>query len=205
MPRSYSMERRDQQVALTRERILVAAREVFGSRGARGTTLAEVARAADVSPTTVSNHFATQEALLEAVVSRLLEEVEVPDVGSLAGARSFEARVRAVTRAMFAFYERTEVWFRLLGDELTSVPAVVAAEAEYRSRIHALLVAAFGARGDERLFRVAGGLIHPATFAALREAGWGPDEAAELIAESVTHQARRSTRARCRHPPLRRG
>jgi AcrR family transcriptional regulator len=188
------MERRRQQVAETRERILVAAREVFGVRGARGTTLAEVARAADVSPTTVSNHFPTQDALLEAVVARLVEELVVPDVSVLAGIRAFAARVRAATRAMFEFYERTNVWFRLLGDELADVRALSAAEAEFRARVHTLLTAALGGHADERLFRVAGGLIHPATFNALREVGWSVEEAADLIADSVVGQARRSRR-----------
>jgi AcrR family transcriptional regulator len=189
MPRGYAMERRRQQVAATRERILLAAWEIFGARGARGTTLAEVARRADVSPTTVSNHFETQEALLEAVIERLLEEVAVPDPGILQGLGSFPARVRAFTQAMFAFYERTNVWFRLLRDELTDVPAIAAADAEFRSRVGALLTATLGQRADERLYRVAGGLIHPATFNALREVGWSVEEAADLIADSVIRQA----------------
>jgi AcrR family transcriptional regulator len=186
------MERRREQVAATRERILLAARETFAERGARGTSLAEVARLADVSPTTVSNHFETQEALLEAVIERLVEEVAVPDPGILHDLRSFPARVRAVTQAMFAFYERTNVWFRLLGDEITDVPAIAAADAEFRSRVGVLLTAALGRRADERLYRVAGGLIHPATFNALREVGWSVEDAADLIADSVIGQARRS-------------
>ena len=84
MPRGYAMERRRQQVAATRERILLAARETFAERGARGTSLAEVARLADVSPTTVSNHFETQDALLQAVIERLVEEVAVPGIEELA-------------------------------------------------------------------------------------------------------------------------
>ncbi len=190
MPRGYAMDRRQLQVQATRERVLSAARDVFGRRGARGTTLAEVARVADVSPTTVSNHFASQESLLEAVIERLLEEVAIPGPDVLAGSRSLLARVRAVTKAMFEFYERTDAWFRLLGDELTSVPAVAAADAEFRARVQVLLAAAFGRRADERLFRVAGALIHPATFAALQEVGWSTDDAADLIAESIVHQAR---------------
>lgn len=190
MPRGYAMERRQLQVLATRGRILSAARDVFGRRGARGTTLAEVARAADVSPTTVSNHFASQEALLEAVIERLVEEVAIPSPVILDGLRSFSARVRAVTQAMFAFYERTNVWFRLLGDELTDVPAITRADAEFRGKVAALLGAAFGTHADERLFRVAGGLIHPATLNALREVGWSVEEAADLIADSIIRQAR---------------
>jgi AcrR family transcriptional regulator len=56
-------------VAETRERILDAAMKEFSKQGVQATTMMEVARQADVSPRTVSNHFATHEELIEAVVA----------------------------------------------------------------------------------------------------------------------------------------
>src|SRR4030095_13428033 len=121
MPRAYSMQQRAKQVAQTRERIIEAAVELFAKRGARATTMTEVARLADVSPATVTNHFAAPDLLLEAVVHRLMADVEIPDLSIFAGARSLPARIRALTSAMYAFYERTQRWFDLLGAELTDV------------------------------------------------------------------------------------
>ncbi len=77
MPRAYSMQRRAEQVAQTRERIIDVAMDLFARRGAQGTTMTEVARLADVSPATVTNHFATPDLLLEAVVHRLMADVEI--------------------------------------------------------------------------------------------------------------------------------
>jgi AcrR family transcriptional regulator len=50
-----------------RERILEAARTLFGSRGFETVTMAEVARAAGVARATVFNHFGTKGALVEAI------------------------------------------------------------------------------------------------------------------------------------------
>jgi AcrR family transcriptional regulator len=51
----------------------------------------EVARQADVSPTKVANHFPTQESLIEAVVDRVLADIQVPDSTIFAGVRSLRA------------------------------------------------------------------------------------------------------------------
>ena len=97
------MERRSTQVAETRDRILGAALELFSERGAQGTTLNELARRADVAPTTVSNHFKTQESLIEAVVERIVADIRVPDSTIFAGTRSVTGRLRILTRSMFEF------------------------------------------------------------------------------------------------------
>src|SRR5690242_6211020 len=112
-PRAYSMQRRAEQSAQTRARIVGAALEVFGERGARGTTMTEVARVADVSPATVANHFATPDLLLEAVVERLMAGIQVPDQSIFRGVTSLDGRLRSLTAAMFAFFERTQRWFDL--------------------------------------------------------------------------------------------
>jgi len=81
--------------------------DVFARRGARGMTMTEVADLADVATATVTNHFATPESLLQAIVEHVLAEIEIPDRSIFAGARSAPTRLRALTAAMFAFYERS--------------------------------------------------------------------------------------------------
>ena len=190
MPRSYSMERRSTQVAETRERILGAALELFSERGAQGTTLNELARRADVSPTTVSNHFNTQESLIEAVVERMVLEIRIPDGSIFVGIRSVTARLRILTKSMFVFYERTMHWFDLLGAELVEVPALARAQAAFWRSIHQLYVQALAGSEDALLAKTTAGLLHPGTFGALKTAGMSVDEAAAVVADLLAHQAR---------------
>jgi len=65
--------RRDR--AANRERILLAAEEVFGSGGA-GASTEEIARRANVGIATVFRHFATKQDLIEATVVRFLNHLE---------------------------------------------------------------------------------------------------------------------------------
>jgi AcrR family transcriptional regulator len=190
------MQRRAERVAVTRERIVDAAVEVFAQRGARGTTMTEVARAADVATATVTNHFATPDLLLQAVVDRLMTQIQIPDHAIFAGTRSTPARLRALTAAMFAFYERTSRWFALLGAEITDVPILAKADAQFREAIQGLYAQALASVDDDTLARAVAGLVHPATYTALRQSGLTVDQATDLIADALTHQARKRP-----HPP----
>ena len=189
-PRSYSMERRSEHVAQTRERILEAALELFSTRGAQATTMNEVARRADVSPTTVTNHFPTNESLIEAVVARVVADIQVPDSTIFTGTQSLTGRLRVLTVAMFAFFERTLHWFELLGDELVEVPALARAEAAFWDSIRQLYEQALAGSDDALLAKITAGLLHPATFGAFKAAGLSVDEAAAVVADLLIHRTR---------------
>ena len=193
-PRPYSMDRRSQQTAQTRDRIVDAAVQLFSEQGARATTMTAVGRKADVAPATVFNHFATQDVLVEAVIERLLADVRAPDRSIFAGARSVTARLGVLVREMFAFYERTSHWYYLLGDELTDVPAVARANAEFSRSMQRLYDEALAGRGGTLLRKTLTGLVHPATFAAMTSAGLSRDEAASVVADLISSMARRSSR-----------
>jgi AcrR family transcriptional regulator len=193
-PRSYTMQRRSQHVAQTRERILDAALELFSKQGAQATTMKEVARRADVSPTTVSNHFATQDSLIEALVARVAADVQVPDNTIFAGTRSLTGRLRVLTSSMYAFWERTMSWYELLGAELVEVPALARAEAAFWDSIRQLYARALAGNDDDLLAKMTAGLLHPATFGALKAAGMSVDEAATVLGEMLAHRARGQTR-----------
>jgi AcrR family transcriptional regulator len=188
------MQRRSTNVAQTRQRIVDAATELFSKRGAQATTMNEVARRADVSPTTVINHFPTQDQLLEAVVAGVLTDIKVPDPTIFSGTRSVTGRLRVLTTSMFAFFERTSHWFELLGAELAEVPALARAEAEFWSSIRLLYEQALVGSDDDLLAKTAAGLVHPATFSAIKAAGMSVDEAATVVAGLLVHQARGGNR-----------
>ncbi|HEX6683513.1 MAG TPA: TetR/AcrR family transcriptional regulator, partial [Candidatus Limnocylindrales bacterium] len=187
MPRQYTMRRRSESVAQTRDRVVEAAARLFSERGARATTMTEVARLADVSPATVTNHFATPDLLLEAVVDRLVADLRVPNEEIFNGTRSVAARIRALTAAMFAFFERTEPWFTLLGTELTEVAVLARAQAAFWQAIRALHAQALSGMDDPLLAKAAAGLIHPATLSALKAAGMTVGQATAVVAESLVH------------------
>ena len=63
--------KRDQNRDDQRERILEAARSLFGSRGFDAVTMGEVAEAAGVSRATVFNHFGSKVALVEAITENV--------------------------------------------------------------------------------------------------------------------------------------
>jgi AcrR family transcriptional regulator len=154
--------------------------------------MTEVARAADVSPATVTNHFATPDLLLEAVVARLIVDIQVPDRSIFDGTKSLAARIRALTGSMFAFYERTSRWFNLLGTELTEVRVLARAEADFRRSMQRLYAEALSGTDDTVLAKTTAGLIHPATYGALRATGLSLDEATAVVADSLTHLARKA-------------
>ena len=193
-PRAYSMQGRAEQVARTRERIVEAALEVFARRGARGTTMTEVARTADVATATVTNHFATPELLLQAVVDQLMVDIQLPETSIFAGTRSVAGRLRVLTAAMFDFYERTNRWWALLGPEITDNPVLAKANADVSHALHGLYAEALAGVDDETVARLVAGLIHPATYTTLRQAGLTPDQATDVVADAVTHQARKHQR-----------
>ena len=115
------------------------------------TTMNEVARQAGVSPTTVTNHFPTHESLMEAVVARVVADIQVPNSTIFTGTRSLTGRLGVLTTAMFAFFERTMRWFELLGAELIEVPALARAEAAFWDSIRRLYEQALADSNEDLL------------------------------------------------------
>jgi AcrR family transcriptional regulator len=66
----------------TRERILVAAREVIARKGKRGATTREIADVAGVNEATLFRHFGTKEALIVTVAQHFCGYVALRDVAS---------------------------------------------------------------------------------------------------------------------------
>lgn len=84
----------------TRERILIAAREVIGRKGKRGATTREIADVAGVNEATLFRHFGTKEALLVACAQHFCGHLEL---AGLVASRSGELSedLLALGRMMF--------------------------------------------------------------------------------------------------------
>jgi AcrR family transcriptional regulator len=145
---------RERQKQQTRQLIFETASRLFAERGFDAVTVAEVARAADVSEMTVFNHFPTKEDLcfagMEFFEERLLDAVR----GRAAGVSALEAFRRLIVEgsSRLAAEENAEMIAKaaaLIGGS----PALQVREREivarYTQRLAELLAAETGARPDD--------------------------------------------------------
>jgi TetR/AcrR family transcriptional regulator len=90
----------------TRDRILDAALASFGTRGYEATALDDLAATLGVRKQTILYHFASKQALLEAVIDRSARDLEVVFERALARAGPGWDRVEAVVRSVFRLAAR---------------------------------------------------------------------------------------------------
>jgi AcrR family transcriptional regulator len=75
----------DGRVRRSRDRVLTTTFELLGDSGVGGFTVEEVARRSGVAKTTIYRHWPSREALVIDACSRISDEQEVPDTGSVEG------------------------------------------------------------------------------------------------------------------------
>jgi AcrR family transcriptional regulator len=145
---------RERQKQQTRQLIFETASRLFAERGFDAVTVAEVARAADVSEMTVFNHFPTKEDLcfagMEFFEERLLDAVR----GRAAGVSALEAFRRLIVdgSSRLAAEENAEMIAKaaaLIGGSLTLQVREREIVARYTQRLAELLAAETGARPDD--------------------------------------------------------
>jgi AcrR family transcriptional regulator len=198
MPRSYSLGRRAAPKAGTRARIIDAALAIYRDRGLAGASNLAIAKAADVAPATVRNHFPEPGDLARAVFAGLLDELDVPTPAIFEGIESLAVRVTRLAQELAAFYERSEPWWRAYEREPELISAWAGGVARYYADIERLMRAAIGELGDdETSMSVIAAVIGPPTFFALRARGLPSDEAVQLTVElAVPWLERRLERGR---------
>jgi len=186
MPRSYNLGQRAAEKASTRSRIVAAALEIYRDRGLAGASNLAIARAADVAPATVRNHFPEPDALARAVFEAMLEELRIPTTAIFEGLGTLGERVERLARELAAFYERSESWWRAYEREPDLISAWSGGVDQYYADIERLMRAALGElSADERSVAVVASVIGPPTFFALRARGLTSDEAVQLSLELV--------------------
>ena len=99
--RKYELKARAESQRETRERITKAAAELHEEIGVARTTVAEIARRADVQRLTVYNHFPELSDLLPACSAHYMSHHPLPDFSGLSLDHPRE-RVRAVLQDMYA-------------------------------------------------------------------------------------------------------
>ena len=184
MPRRYRLGKRSAQVEATHQRILDAASEAYQALGVSGTSVAEVARRADVASGTVLNHFGSAGGLASAVVERIVASIQLPDPAAFATNEPIGTRIRRLTIELFAFYDRSESWWRVYSRESGGVPAWAEAEANFYAGFDRLIRPALGAAAeDPAVMAVTSLLLGGDAYGGLRSRGVGSTEAAEIVAD----------------------
>jgi AcrR family transcriptional regulator len=184
MPRSYRLGLREGSKAETRARIVTAALEIVRDRGLAGASNLAIARAADVAPATVRNHFPTPDALATATFDALLTLLEVPTPAIVEGLDALAARVERIAMELAALYERSEPWWRAYEREPQLISAWAGGVDRYYAEVDRLMRAALGDLGDDdEALAVLAAVVGPPTFFALRGRGVSSDRAVALSVE----------------------
>ena len=184
MPRAYNLGRRAEPKAETRARILAAALAIYRERGLAGASNLAIAKAADVAPGTVRNHFPELADLARALFEAIVGDLRIPDASMFDGDDDLASRIRRLARELAAFYERGQPWWQVYEREPEMISAWSGGIDQYYADVERLMRAALGELGtDEESLAVVAAVIGPPTFFALRARGLSSDEAVRLSTE----------------------
>jgi AcrR family transcriptional regulator len=108
MTRTYTLKRRAEQQAETRQRIVEAAVELHGSVGPAQTTISMIAERAGVQRHTFYAHFPDDRSLFLACSGLAAERDPPPDAAPWRAIADCGGRLRTGLRAIYDWYERNE-------------------------------------------------------------------------------------------------
>jgi AcrR family transcriptional regulator len=184
MPRSYNLGRREAPKADTRARIIEAAVDVYRQRGLAGASNLAIARAADVAPATIRNHFPDPDDLARAVFAAMLAELDVPTPTIFESLDGLAGRIERLARELAAFYGRSQSVWQMYEREPELIRVWGGGVERYYADVERLMRAALGELGnDERSLAVVASVVGPPTFFALQARGLTFDEAVALTLE----------------------
>jgi AcrR family transcriptional regulator len=109
MTRTYTLKKRAEQQAETRQRIVEAAVDLHGSVGPAATTISMIADKAGVQRHTVYAHFPDERSLFAACSGMFEERNPIPDADAWRGIADPRERLTTGLSAIYAWYERNAV------------------------------------------------------------------------------------------------
>ena len=139
MPRNYALGKRATQQADTRHRIIAAALALYQEQGVSTTTMLEVARRADVAPGTVANHFGSAAALATEATTTILVDLRMPTPDLFDGVDRLSDRIRLLVRELAAFFDRSQLWWRVSQREPADAEFWADAQARYYADLNVLV------------------------------------------------------------------
>jgi len=106
MSRTYTLKRRAEQQAETRQRIVEATVELHSSVGPASTSISMIAERAGVQRHTVYAHFPDERSLFMACSGLVYERDPVPDAGAWRAIEDRGERLRTALTAIYGWYQR---------------------------------------------------------------------------------------------------
>lgn len=107
MARNYTLKRRAEQQALTRQRIVEAAVDLHGTVGPAHTSLSMVAERAGVQRNTLYAHFPDERSLAMACSALFVERNPPPKAADWRGTNDVAERLRTGLKAVYGWYAQT--------------------------------------------------------------------------------------------------
>jgi AcrR family transcriptional regulator len=186
MTRSYTLKRRAEKQAETRQRIVEAAVELHGSVGPASTTISMIADRAGVQRHTFYAHFPDERSLLMACSGLAMERDPLPDPGPWRAIADARERLRTGLGALYSWFERNaELTACVLRDAEHHAPTREIAElrlepvmAAYRDVLGA------GLRREQRAL-LALALSFYTWRSLVREGGLGKEAAVNAMVQAV--------------------
>jgi AcrR family transcriptional regulator len=108
MTRNYTLKRRAEAQAETRQRIVDAAIDLHSTIGPAQTTISMIAEKAGVQRNTFYSHFPDERAMLMACSGHSLERDPLPDAAAWAAIADKTKQLRTGLSAIYAWFERNE-------------------------------------------------------------------------------------------------
>jgi len=107
-------ERKEREREARRNDILEAAKTVFFERGFNGTTMDQIAEAAELSKGSLYLHFPSKEELYVSILVEGLDLLQKRFERAVEGQKGWEDKLRQIGRAYLNFYEENRKYFQIL-------------------------------------------------------------------------------------------
>lgn len=184
--KKYTLRIRATSLQQTRGRIVEAAAQAFAVRGIRHTSMQEVARRADVSPTTVTNHFSDPNELALAVVEHVIELMALPSVEIFDEVDTLDERIALLIQRVYECYGRSEPWVMMHEEAHHEMPILDEGPRRVAGICRELVASALGPLADDaKIRRLVNAALHPGFRLALIRHEVNRDEASELAHQLV--------------------
>jgi AcrR family transcriptional regulator len=190
MIRSYRMGRRAEDRERTRTRIVEATMQVHDEKGVAPATLAEIAARAGVSQATLSRHFPSYSALIQACGGHVWQQMRPPqpDTASavFAGVRGRQSRLQRLVEELDAFYARGAHRLDLAWRDRELVPELAGFLRAVEGGIEALVAEALAPEAPSRRhLRLALALTGFRVWQELRRHGFTGDELRAVLLQTL--------------------
>ena len=184
--RSYTLRKRAESQAETRQRIVEATMQLHEELGPRATTISAIADRAGVQRLTVYRHFPDETAVFQACTAHWLSLNPPPDPTAWAEIDDPAERAGAALAAFYGYYRETRRMWEVAHRDETDVPALQAPMQEFRGFVEGVaddlaVALAGGERPGRSLAATMRHLLAFPTWASLADAGLSDKKIVKLV------------------------